>query len=117
MKTLFDCYSRLLIDNHITDLKPEYMRKFEPAEYVEMVRLAGVEAAMVYASDHNGNCYYPSRIGHVHGGCVGRDLFGETVRLLAEAGIVPVGYHTVVYQNEPAFRHPEWRIRSRAGDE
>lgn len=117
MKTLFDCYSRLLIDNHITDLKPEYMRKFDPAEYVEMVRLAGVEAAMVYASDHNGNCYYPSRIGHVHGGCVGRDLFGETVRLLAEAGIVPVGYHTVVYQNEPAFRHPEWRIRSRAGDE
>ena len=54
MKTLFDCYSRLLIDNHITDLKPEYMRKFDPAEYVEMVRLAGVEAAMVYASDHNG---------------------------------------------------------------
>ncbi len=115
MKTLFDCYSRILIDNHITDLRPEYMKKFDPATYVEMIRLAGVESSMVYASDHNGNCYYPSKAGHVHTGCAGRDLFGETVKLLAGSGIVPVAYHTVVYQNEPAIAHPEWRIQSITG--
>ncbi len=117
MKTLFDCYSRILIDNHITDRKVEYMRRFDPAEYVRMIRLSGVDSSMVYASDHNGNCYYPSKVGHVHAGCAGRDLFGETVRLLAEAGIVPVAYHTLIYQNEPALRHPRWRIRSFSGAE
>ena len=90
MKTLFDCYSRILIDNHITDLRPEYMAKFDPEHYAAMIRLAGIESAMVYASDHNGNCYYPSKVGHVHAGCRGRDLFGETVKRLAGAGIVPV---------------------------
>lgn len=117
MKTLFDCYSRILIDNHITDLRPEYMAKFDPEHYAAMIRLAGIESAMVYASDHNGNCYYPSKVGHVHAGCRGRDLFGETVKRLAGAGIVPVAYHTLVYQNEPAARHPEWRIRSITGEE
>ncbi len=115
MKTLFDCYSRILIDNHITDLKPEYMAKFDPAEYVNMVRLAGVESAMVYASDHNGNCYYPSKVGHVHANCAGRDPFGEIVKRLREAGIVPVAYHTVIYQNEPALKHPEWHVRAPGG--
>ena len=116
MKTLFDCYSRILIDNHITDLDPTYMRKFDPEKYVEMILLAGVESSMVYASDHNGNCYYPSKVGHVHAGCGTRDLFGETVKLLKQNGIVPVAYHTLVYQNEPAARHPEWRTRSISGD-
>ena len=61
------CYSRLLIDNHITDLLPEFMSRFDPRNYVDMVKLAGVEASMVYACDHNGNCYYPTCSGHPHG--------------------------------------------------
>lgn len=111
MKQLFDCWSRLLIDNHITDQKPEYMSRFDPARYVGAVKRAGVESAMVYACDHNGNSYCPTAAGHVHAGCRGRDLFGETVALLAREGIVPVAYYTVVYHNFAAERHPEWRVR------
>ena len=62
MNQLFDCYSRLLIDNHISDQKAEYMKRFSPEEYVRLVKLSGVESSMVYACDHNGNCYYPSKI-------------------------------------------------------
>ena len=54
MSWIETCYSRLLIDNHITDLKPEYMSRFDPQEYVRLVKLSGVESAMVYACDHNG---------------------------------------------------------------
>lgn len=104
------CYSRILIDNHITDRKPEYMRRFDPAEYVRMIALSGVESAMVYASDHNGNCYYPTRVGHCHAGAAGRDLFGETVAGLEHAGIIPVAYHTLIYQNEVAQTHPAWQV-------
>ncbi len=108
MKTLYECYSRLLIDNHITDQKPEFMAKFDPAEYVRMVKLAGVESSMIYACDHNGNCYYPARTGHMHTGLNGRDIFGETVKLLRESDILPVAYYTTVYHNDSALAHPEW---------
>jgi len=115
MKDFFDCYSRLLIDNHITDLKPEYMSKFDPAKYVAMVKLAKIESAMVYSCDHNGNCYYPTRVGHIHNSCRDRDIFGETIALLRAADIVPVAYYTTIYHNDSAKRHPEWNIRDYNG--
>lgn len=111
------CYSRLLIDNHITDLKDSYMRKFSPEEYVRMVRLSGVESAMVYTCDHNGNCYYPTEIGHIHANLDGRDIFGETVAWLRKAGIVPVAYYTVNYHNDCAQRLPHTRIIDNIGQD
>ena len=115
MSTLQQCYSRLLIDNHITDEKPEYMSRFSPEEYVRMVRLSGVESSMVYACDHNGNCYYPTKVGHFHGGLQGRDAFGEVVALLRQAGITPLAYYTVTYHNDCARRFPQARIVDNAG--
>ncbi len=117
MFKLEKCYSRLLIDNHITDLDPKFMSRFDPAEYVRMVKLAGVESAMVYAGDHNGNCYYPTRVGHMHKGLAGRDVFGETVEGLRRAGVVPIGYYTVIYHNQAAADRPELRTRSAGGVE
>ena len=108
-------YSRLLIDNHITDLRPEYMASFSPEEYVRLVKLAGVESSMVYACDHNGNCYFPSSIGHVHRGLKGRDIFGETTRLLRQAGISPIAYYTVTYHRDCAEQLPHASLVSAAG--
>jgi len=113
---LFNCYSRLLIDSHISDQRPEYMSKFSPEEYVRMVKLSGVECSMVYASDHNGNCYYPTKVGHPHGGLNGRDLFGETVALLRKNGIVPIAYYTVNYNNDCARRFPAARLINNLGE-
>ena len=113
---LFNCYSRLLIDSHISDQRPEYMSRFSPREYVRMVKLSGVESSMVYASDHNGNCYYPTEVGHPHGGLNGRDLFGETVALLRKNGIVPIAYYTVNYNNDCARRFPAARLVNNLGE-
>ncbi len=110
MSWMTECYSRLLIDNHITDLDPSFMARFEPADYVKKVKMAGVESSMVYACCHNGNCYYPTKVGHVHEGIKGRDIFGETVKLLRKEGIVPIAYYTSIYHNESAQSHPQWRI-------
>lgn len=117
MKWMKQCYSRLLIDNHITDLKPEFMSRFEPAEYVRMVKLSGVESSMVYACCHNGNCYYPTKVGHMHANLHGRDIFGETVAGLRREGIVPIAYYTVIFHNNSAKGHPEWRQRDVTGRE
>ena len=109
------CYSRLLIDNHITDLREEYMSRFSPEEYVRLVKMSGVEASMVYACDHNGNCYFPSRIGHVHKGLNGRDIFGETTALLRKEGVSPIAYYTVTYHRDCAEQLPHTSVRSVTG--
>ncbi len=116
MSWIDTCYSRLLVDNHITDQKPEYMSRFNPEEYVRLVKLSGVESAMVYACDHNGNCYYPTQTGHMHGGLGGRDGFGETVRGLKAARIVPIAYYTVNYHNDSVQRFPECSMRDINGE-
>lgn len=116
MSWLEKCYSRMLIDNHITDLNPRFMSRFAPAEYVRMLKLSGVESSMVYACDHNGNSYYPTKVGHMHAGLNGRDIFGETVRGLADAGIIPVAYHTIIHHNWSAKTHPQWQMRDRTGN-
>ena len=104
------CYARLLIDNHIAEDDPAFMTRFDPAQYVAMVKQAGVEASMVYATCHNGNCYYPTEVGHMHANLKGRDIFGETVNLLRREGIVPVAYYTSVFHNHSAKTHPDWRL-------
>ena len=115
MSWMNKCYARLLIDNHITDQNPAFMEKFSPEEYVRMVRLAGVESSMVYACDHNGNCYYPTRVGHRHGALSGRDFFGDVISGLRRENIVPIAYYTVIYHNHSAITHPEWRQRDANG--
>ncbi len=104
-------YSRMLIDNHITDCDPSYMKKFSPENYVDMIKTAGVSSSMVYACDHNGNCYYPTKVGHVHSGIAGRDIFGETISGLRKNGISPIAYYTILYHNDSAKRLPEARMR------
>ena len=111
------CYSRLLIDNHITEDDPSYMTKFDPATYVRMVKRAGVDSAMVYACCHNGNCYYPTKVGHMHANLAGRDIFGETVDLLKAEGIVPIAYYTAVFHNDSAKLHPGWRSEDICGNQ
>ncbi len=111
------CYSRLLIDNHITDLKPEHMYKFDPQNYVDMVKLSGVDSSMVYACDHNGNCYYPTEAGHQHVNLQKRDIFGEIVALLRQEKIVPIAYYTVIFHNHSAQTNPSWRMHDIAGVE
>jgi hypothetical protein len=109
------CYTRLLIDNHITEDDPLAMTRFDPQRYVALVKQAGVEASMVYACCHNGNCYYPTKVGHMHRNLKGRDIFGETVNLLRQEGIVPVAYYTSIYHNHSAKTHPAWRMQDARG--
>jgi hypothetical protein len=117
MRRLKDCFSRLLIDNHISDIRPEYMSRFSPEEYVRKVKTAGAEVSMVYACDHIGNCYYPTQVGHMHAGLQGKDIFGAVVNGLRENDIVPIAYYTVNYHNDCARRFPAARLRDAVGQD
>src|ERR1017187_7160256 len=106
------CYSRLLIDSHVSEDDPSFLAKLDPAGYVSMVKRAGVDSAMVYSCCHNGNCYYPTKVGHMHKNLNGRDVYGEIIGILKQEGITPVAYYTIVFHNESAKNHPSWRIEN-----
>ncbi len=101
------CRSRFLVDCHISDEADGALAAYDPLRYAEMMALGGAESSMIYACDHNGNCYYPTKHGHVHRGIGTRDIFGETVDAVAKRGIVPVAYYTLIYHNDAAKSIPE----------
>jgi hypothetical protein len=110
-------YSRILIDNHISECDEALLSKYSPENYVSMIQSARLSAAMVYACDHNGNCYYPTRAGHMHKNLNGRDVFGEVISNLKKTGITPIAYTTVVYHNHSAKNHPGWRMEDANGNQ
>lgn len=111
MSEIYEAYSRILVDNHITEDNPRFMSEFDPAQYAAMMKKARVDSAMIYACCHNGNCYYPTKVGHMHRNLNGRDIFGETVKLLKKEGIVPIAYYTAIYHNNAAKNHSKWRTK------
>lgn len=109
-------YSRLLIDNHITEEDPSFMKLFSPEHFVSKVKRSKVDATMVYACCHNGNCYYPTKVGHMHKNLQGRDIFGETIALLRKENITPVAYYTWIFHNHSSKTNPNWRMLNPTGE-
>lgn len=109
-------YRRNLVDMHIEDWDKEFLSKFDPKEYIENMKKAQVKTCMIYANNHVGTCFWPTKTGHIHNNMPqGRDWFGETVALAKKEGMDAVGYYTLVFTNYEYATHPEWRIRDAEG--
>jgi hypothetical protein len=103
-------YRRNLVDMHIEDWDERFLSQFEPKNYVEMLKLANVKSAMVYANSHVGYCYWPTKSGVMHKGIKGRDVLGEICELCHKAGIDVILYYTLVFNNWAYERDPQWRV-------
>ena len=96
---------------HINDWSPEFLSKFSPEEYVENLKRAKIDNAMIYLQSHVGLCYYPTKTGKVHAAFVGKeDTMKRLISLCHEAGITVTGYYSLVYNTYEHDRHPEWRM-------
>ena len=100
---------RNLVDMHIPDWNPDFMRDFDPEAYADCMVKAGVDTALVYAGNCLGICFFPTKVGHMHEGLHGRDIFGETVAALKQRGILPVTYFNI-WSRWAYDTHPDWRI-------
>lgn len=103
-------YRRNLVDMHIDDWDEKFMSEFEPIKYVELMKTAGVQSAMVYANSHVGCCYWPTKTGHMHLGLKGRDIFGDIGRLCHKEGIDFIAYYSLVYNNWAYDYNTSWKI-------
>jgi len=101
---------RQVLDMHITDEDPRFLSELNAKEYVDMLTLANVNSAVVFAVSHVGNSYYPTKIGHMHQGLKGKDFLGEVIDLCHKKGIKVVVYYSLIY-NTWAYRNfPDWRM-------
>jgi hypothetical protein len=65
---------------HIPDWNPEFMSKFSPSEYADMMEKAQVDTAIIYTGNCLGICFWPTKVGHMHKGLNGRDIVGPTLK-------------------------------------
>ncbi len=108
-------YRRNLLDMHIDDWNPEFLSKVDVDGYVEALKDAGMQAAMVKGKPHTGLCYYPTKIGRMHAGLKGYDYFGETIKKCHENGIAVIAYFTQIFDNWAYEEHPSWRVVTAEG--
>ena len=108
-------YRRNLMDMHIDDWNPEFLSKINADEYVEALKDAGIQAAMVKGKSHTGLCYYPTKVGRMHKGLHGYDLFGDMIEKCHKNGISVVAYFSQIFDNWAYDEHPEWRIVTAEG--
>lgn len=109
-------WRRNVVDTHIDDWDETFLSRLDPADYVQRLRDAGVESAVVYAHSHVGHSNYPTKVGHMHPGLNGRDVFGEILELCHRHGIKVVAYYSLIYNNWVYARHPDWRMTDVKGN-
>jgi len=110
-------YRRNLVDMHIPDWNEKFLSGFDPKKYVDMLSLAKVNSAMIYANSHIGNCYWPTKVGHMHKGLKGRDILGELINLCHQRGMNVIIYYSLIYNNWAYENNPDWRIITAEGKE
>ena len=112
-----DAYRRSVVDMHITDWDERFMSEFDARDYVDMLVLARVRSAVVYAHSHVGLCYFPSKVGPMHKGLKGRNILGEVIDLCHHNGISVVAYCSGIFDTWAYRNNPDWRIIRANGEE
>lgn len=108
-------YRRNLMDMHIDDSDPVFLSKINAQEYIDALKDANIQAAMVKGRPHTGLAYYPTKIGRMHKGLNGYDFFGDMVRKCHENGIAVIAYFSQIFDNYAYESHPEWRLVTAEG--
>ncbi len=108
-------YRRNLMDMHIDDWNKEFLSKIDCNEYVNALKEANIQAAMVKAKSHTGLCYYPTSVGRMHEGLNGKDFLGEMIQKCHESGIAVITYFTQVFDNWAYENHLSWRCITEDG--
>lgn len=119
-------FRRHLCDMHIEDWNETFLSQFSPKAYLENLKRAHINNAMLYYQSHVGLCYYPTQTGVMHKALIGREhLMRDLVDLCHQNDIRVTGYYSLNYNSVEHDRHPSWRMlhpdgtsnRSRGADD
>jgi len=109
-------YRRHLCDMHIDDWDDTFLSEFSIEEYVENLKTAKIQNAMIYLQSHVGLCYYPTKCGHMHKSFIGNeDKMKRLIALCHKRGIKVTGYYSLNYNNAEHDAHPDWQMKTYTG--
>ncbi len=104
-------FRRNLVDMHIADWSDEFLSKLSAEDYFGCLKRAKIQSVMVYFQNHNGHCFFPTKVGHVHRAFEkGENQIKKLVDLCHKDGMDVIGYYSVVYNTYEEDRHPDWRL-------
>jgi len=104
-------YRRHLCDMHIADWDESFLSRLSPEAYVENLKKAKLQNAMLYLQSHVGLCHYPTRSGTMHRAFYGKeDLMRQIADLCHENGITVTGYYSIIHNTCEYDKHPDWRM-------
>ena len=116
MSTAFKLPTRQVhLDFHTSPFILDVGVAFDGKEFAKTFKEAHVNSVTVFAKCHHGQCYYPTQTGTQHPALKGQDLLGEQIEALHRVGIRCPIYTTVVWEEDAAQKHPEWRKMRRNG--
>lgn len=102
-------FRRHLLDMHIADWDDRFLSEFDPETYVENLKTAQVQTAMLYLQSHVGLCYFPSKVAPMHRAFRNRpDAMRQLMTLCRAAGITVMGYYSVIFNTWAEQTHPDW---------
>ena len=109
---------RTLLDMHIEDWDPRFLADFSPEDYVGSLKIARINAPMIYIQSHVGYCYWPTASGKMHAAFRGReDAMRRLFELCHQAGMSVIAYYSLIYNNWAFEQHPDWRMRHPDGSD
>jgi len=101
-------FRRNLVDMHIPDWNKDFFAKFDSKRYIDMLKLADVDCAYIYANSCVGICNYPTKVGHMHEGLGGKDIVKELSEGCREAGMNVIIYINI-WSKWAYDKYPDWR--------
>ena len=103
-------FRQVHLDFHTSEKITEVGHAFDPQEFADTLKQAGVDSITCFARCHHGMIYYDTKFPARHPG-LKRDLLREQIEACHAVGIrVPI-YITVGWDEYMAKRHPEWLER------
>ena len=103
------------LDFHTSPFIPDVGSEFDAPAFAQTMKRAHVNSVTIFAKCHHGMCYYPTKTGVQHPALKGRDLLGEQIEALHREGIRCPIYTTIVWEEDVATKHPDWRQMTKEG--
>lgn len=88
---------------------------FDEKKFVEILKKTGADSIAIFAKDHYGHAYYPSRLGNFHPD-LKLNLFGEMLSACHKAGLRVFAYLSIGWDNLSAQKFPEWQQVNKKGE-
>ena len=108
-------FRRHLADMHIADWDEFFLSEFDEDEYVNNLKIAQIDTAMIYMQSHIGLCYFPTKVSKEHKAFQKDNRIKKLMEKCRKENISIVGYYSLIFNNQAYYDHPNWRMINERG--